>query len=145
MVNDRNQYLNALLGIPWARNAKGPDKYDCYQLVVVLQRDLFGRMLPDVLAPDKTTWVTCIKMFMTHPERQNWRQVEYKPNYPINVADGSIVLLGASTQEAHIGVWLKPEGRIIHSIEPDGVTCQDIATLRALGWHKLAFYEYAPC
>jgi hypothetical protein len=42
---------------------------------------------------------------------------------------------------AHIGVWLKPEGRIIHCDGKTGVACETPLALRQMGWKKLTFFE----
>ena len=59
----------------------------------------------------------------------------------MTAADGALVLMAHLRFPAHIGVWLKPEARVIHCSEQHGVCCETVLALRQMGWKKLTFYE----
>ena len=59
----------------------------------------------------------------------------------MTAADGALVLMAHLRFPAHIGVWLKPEARVIHCSEQHGVCCETVLALRQMGWKKLIFYE----
>jgi hypothetical protein len=58
----------------------------------------------------------------------------------VAAADGALVLAHLRFP-AHIGVWLKPEARLIHCSEQHGVCCESVLALRQVGWKKLTFHE----
>jgi len=80
-----------------------------------------------------------------HPERAAWRQVPDAPGGLVAAADGALVLMAHLRFPAHIGVWLKPETRVIHCSEQHGVCCESVLALRQMGWKKLTFYEPIIC
>jgi hypothetical protein len=76
-----------------------------------------------------------------HSERARWREVQDGPGHLVTAADGALVLMAHLRFPAHIGVWLKPEARVIHCSEQHGVCCESILALRQMGWRRLTFYE----
>jgi hypothetical protein len=75
-----------------------------------------------------------------HPERAAWLEVPDDPGGLVT-ADGALVLMAHLRFPAHIGVWLKPEARVLRSSEQQGVCCECILALRQTGWKKQTFYE----
>jgi hypothetical protein len=67
------------------------------------------------------------------------------PGGLVTAADGALVLMAHLRFPAHIGVWLKPEARVIHCSEQHGVCCESVLALRQMGWKKLTFYEPIIC
>lgn len=51
------------------------------------------------------------------------------------------VLMARVTQGAHVGIWLQPEGRVLHADAEAGVALDAMVTLRARGWARLRFFE----
>lgn len=140
MIPDRARFLSALIGIPWRANAKGPDAFDCWHLARHIQAELFGRSLPAVPVPDHPSWRWMIGAIEQHPERQRW-QKRPQPHGLIAAGDGALVLMARADRPAHIGVWLRPERRVIHCDQGQGVVLDPPALLRAGGWRTLIFYE----
>lgn len=136
----RAAVLSALIGLSWRANAAGPESYDCWHLARHVQRELFGRNLPDVSVPDHPSWRWMIASIEKHPERNRWQESPQLHGL-ITAADGSLVLMARSDRPAHIGVWLKPEQRIIHADQCAGVVLDQVAMLRAGGWRTLRFFE----
>jgi hypothetical protein len=56
-----------------------------------------------------------------HPERAAWREVPDGLGGVVAAADSALVLMAHLRFPAHVGVWLKPEARIIHCSEYNGV------------------------
>jgi hypothetical protein len=140
-VTDRISFINGLLGKPWRANAKGPDAYDCWHLAVVVEDGLFGRTLPAVVVPDDPSWEWMISTIDAHPERKNWTMVPCDAMGLVKAKDGALVLMARRDQPAHIGVWLRPESRIIHADPDFGVVCESKVELNAKAWHKLRFFD----
>lgn len=131
----RATYLRSLIGRPWSNDAS------CWHLACEVERNLFGRCLPDVVVPTAPTWRWIIEAIDGHPERSRWQEVE--PKYPglITAADGALVLMASVRRPAHIGVWLKSHQAVIHADQGLGVVLEPVPTLRARGWARLRIYE----
>jgi len=142
LTNFRGSTLNSILGRPWKANAHGPDAFDCWHLVMFVQRALFDRNLPDVDVPDRPTWPWMIKTIAGHDENANWRLVPVDPMGLVQAKDGAIVLMARSNRPAHVGTWLEQERRIIHADPNYGVVTDGLLDLRTKGWVKLRFYEH---
>lgn len=133
---DRAAFLRALVGKPYAPGGMGPETYGCWGLVVAVERELFGRALPDV--PEDAT----LADFRRHPDAAHWLEIVNVPQAVacFHAADGAIVLMARADRLAHVGVWLKPERRVLHADRPS-VLCEDLEIVRANGWRRLRFYE----
>lgn len=139
---DRVQFINGLLGKPWVANARGPDAYDCYHLVQLVEKFLFGIDMQDIEVPNEPSWKDVMGIIAGAPEYSAWK--EAPTNAPhIYHKDGATVLLATHNRPAHLGVWLKPERRVLHVDRPVGVQANTLLELQAMGWLKLRFYERA--
>ena len=132
----RSEFLAPLIGEPWAWQSR-----NCWDFACHVQRELFGRDLPRVAVPADPSKRWVLESIERHPERVAWRQVPDAPGGLVAAADGALVLMAHLRFPAHIGVWLKPEARVIHCSEQHGVCCESVLALRQTGWKKLAFYE----
>ena len=141
MVDVRIKFIESLIGIPYSKNAKGPDAYDCWHLTVHVEKVMFNRMAPYVDVPETANWGWMVEQFKSHPELENWVELLQPANGLINASDGAVVLMARNKQPAHCGVFLLRERGVIHADENDGVVFQDIPTLRANSWARLRFYE----
>ena len=74
-----------LIGRPWVAGARGPDSFDCWGLFLAIQREHFGRDLPEIPV-DANDLRTVMTTFRDHPERQRWMTVPQP-------AEGDAVLL----------------------------------------------------
>lgn len=90
-------------------------------------------------AEQRKRWV--LEAFDAHPERQNWNEVEAGPGGLVVAGDGALVLMAHLRMPANIGVWLKPEGTVIHCSETNGVCAETPLALRAQGWRVLRYFE----
>ncbi len=76
-----------------------------------------------------------------HPERDNWTAVPESTHGLVTAADGALCLMGRFSGPGHIGVWLKPEKKIIHCDRKNGVCLEDDFSLKQQGWIKRTYYE----
>jgi len=143
---ERRAFLTALIGTSWK------DRGMCWGLARHVQWHLFGRMLPEVVVPPDVTWRWMIDAIDAHNERTRWREVPSDAMDGIRAGDGAIVLMARREQPAHIGVWLAPEGGVIHApttgrrsgerVEAEVNAVLDTpAQLRVSGWTRHIFYE----
>ena len=66
--------LTSLIGLPWVAGARGADSYDCWGMFLAVQRDHFGRDLPEIPV-DALDLRAVLDAFSGHPERQRWQSV----------------------------------------------------------------------
>jgi len=59
------------IGRPWHAGARGPDAFDCWGLFLAIQREHFGRDLPEI-SVDANDLRIVMTTFRDHPERQRW-------------------------------------------------------------------------
>lgn len=135
----RSEFLAPLIGEAWAWRAR-----NCWDFACHVQRGLFGRELPQITVPEDFSRRWVMGAFGDHPERARWRQVEDGPGGLVTAADGALVLMAHLKFPAHVGVWLAPEGRVIHCDEKTGVACETPLALRQMGWKQLSFFEPKP-
>lgn len=124
----RTDYLNALIDKPWSV------ENNCWALVRDVQRDLFGRILPEVPATLAAGTVQALAAaFARHPERDNWREV----TTPV---DGAIALMARRSADVHCGVYLTtPQAGIVHRDEAQGVRYEPVLTL-GFYWHRIRYF-----
>ena len=135
-MSDRAAFLAPLIGEPWAWQSR-----NCWHFACHVQRELFGRALPRVAVPEgfSNRWV--LDEFAGHEERGRWRQVPDGPGGLVQAGDGALVLMARLRFPAHVGVWLRPEQRVIHCDGKTGVAFEAPLALRQIGWKQLTFFE----
>lgn len=127
--------LTTLIGLPWLAGARGPEAYDCWGLFLAVQRQHFGRDLPQIPI-DALNLRAVLDAFHGHPERQRWQ--------PVSAAEeGDAVLMRQSRYPVHIGVWLDIDGGgVLHAVRHAGVVFQTLAALDAHGWRIEGYYRF---
>lgn len=119
------QYVD-LLGVPFERGGRGPDRYDCYGLVIELYRRQ-GVNLPDFESPGTLEKIEQL----LDDESKKWRKVPaMTPN--------SVIHFRVDTYGAHVGVMLDGD-RFIHTTDGTGVTTDRIGSG---GYNPIGFYIY---
>jgi cell wall-associated NlpC family hydrolase len=95
-----------LIGLPFAFNARGPNAYDCWGLVMEAYRRWHGLEIPDYRTPTECRNV--ISEIMNDAAKDGfWASME-KPK------PGAVLLLSVRGFGSHAGFML-PGGRFIHS------------------------------
>ena len=124
-----------LIGRPWHAGARGPDAFDCWGLFLAIQREHFGRDLPEIPV-DANDLRTVMTTFRDHPERQRWVAVAQP-------AEGDAVLLRQSRHPVHVGVWLAVDGGgVLHAVKDAGVVFQKLPELLLHGWRVEGYYRF---
>ena len=134
-LSTRTSALSTLIGLPWIAGARGPDAYDCWGLFLAVQRQHFGRELPEIPV-DALDLRAVLDAFTAHPERQRWQ--------PVSAAEeGDAVLMRQARDPVHIGVWLDIDGGgVLHAVRHAGVVFQTLAALDAHGWQIEGHYRF---
>lgn len=116
-----------LLGLPFERRGRGPDKYDCWGLA----REMFRRAgvdVPDFQSPDTVEKIADL----ISDECRSWRKV------PIGTV-GALLTFRVEGVGAHVGYMLNGD-RFIHAIEGEGVTTERLTNNPRL--RPIASYRY---
>jgi cell wall-associated NlpC family hydrolase len=113
-------------------NARGENGFvDCYGLFLLIQKEMFGRDLPDVngykCQDRKDLNKNLLKNLIKYPARKIEEGKE-----------GCGVIIEAGGVASHIGVYIGEE-KIIHASEKRNVVIEDIKEARLKG--KIKFYE----
>jgi hypothetical protein len=132
----RAEFLADQIGQPWAWRER-----NCWDFAAHVERELFGRILPIVTVPGDLSKRWVLEAIEAHPERGLWQAAEMGPEGIVSAGDGALVLMAHTRMPAHIGVWLKPEQRVIHCSEQHGVCFETVLALKQMGWRKMTFYE----
>ncbi|MCK1568997.1 hypothetical protein IVB08_34630 [Bradyrhizobium sp. 173] len=132
----RSEFLSPLIGEPWVWQSR-----NCWDFACHVQRTLFGRELPGLAVPSDFSRRWVLAEFNRHPERARWQAVADGPGGLVMACDGALVLMAHARFPAHIGVWLRPEGRVIHCDGKTGVACETPLALRQMGWKHLTFLQ----
>lgn len=119
------------VGIPYKEGGLGPDAYNCWGLLIHIQREYFGVNVPLVPLGNVPE---CLGMFKSAIDDGEWTQVD-KPNH------GDVVIL-RSGSDPHVGVYVDVErGGILHALENIGVIFTPMTQLNMLGYGRCKFYR----
>ena len=125
------------IGLPWQAGAKGPDIFDCWSLVVWVQKYHFGRNLPDIPVAEGNLKRLALT-FRDHPERKRWHLTDAPKQ-------GDAVLMRQSRHPIHVGIWITispSEQGVLHCVKGNGVVFQNMASLKLAGWQIEGFYRF---
>lgn len=125
-------------GKPYAAGAMGPNAYNCWGLAKAVEREHFGRGLPELAVDvDELTPRALIRLLREHPDRAGWVEVA-RPR------DGDLVAMGRHTDEAHIGIWADIDGgAVIHAIAGLGVCKHSLLHIRLQAYNLVRYYRPA--
>ncbi len=135
-MTHRADFLNSVIGDAWDWRS-----HNCWTFTRLVQRELFGRDLPDIDIPQDFSKLWVLREFDRNPERAHWAE-SGAPNGFVTAGDGALVLMAHTRFPGHIGTWLKPEQRVIHCGK-FGVVCEPVLSLKQSGYFNLSFFEPA--
>jgi hypothetical protein len=128
-------WATALIGLKWSVHGSGPDTFNCWEFVRMVQARHFGRALAEIANPEDI--LVMGRTFRDHPERRRWAKVEHP-------AEGDCVLLRQSRHPIHVGIWLDVDGGgVLHCSRESGVVFQNPAALKLNGWGIEGFYRFS--
>ena len=131
-----NCWTESVLGKPWVRGARGPDKFDCYGLIWWVRKCFFNQNIPRLEWLHFKNLSGLTDIFKEHVS--GWDKIE-------TPVEGCAVALSRFPKFGihHCGVWTDAdEGLIIHAEDFNNVRAQSIQDLRLYGWKIIDFYEY---
>lgn len=115
------------IGKGYKENARGPDCYDCYSLMLAIQKDL-GHNLVD-FRYDVRTKESRARAVQEGKKDPHFEKIE-KP------LAGCIVILYYKDVPQHVGVYIG-KGKVIHATFDRGVVIDELRTLKVEGFYKV--------
>ncbi|SDV49829.1 NlpC/P60 family protein [Chitinasiproducens palmae] len=126
-ASDAAQYI----GKRWEAGARGPDAWDCWGLLLHVQREHFGLALPELPGTEMQTRAVYQGKLVTG----EWELID-RPEH------GAGALLRGG-REPHVGVWLAIEGGgVLHALEGFGVIWTPGRDLRRLGYSRTRYHRF---
>ena len=81
----RSEFLAPLIGQSWEWQSQ-----NCWDFAAHVQRELFGRSLPQVVVPGDLSKRWVLEAIEAHPERGLWQEVVQGPEGIVSAADGAL-------------------------------------------------------
>ncbi|TAN65275.1 MAG: hypothetical protein EPN20_07680 [Magnetospirillum sp.] len=127
-------WASQYIGLPWSAHSSGPDSFNCWTFVRMVQERHFGTVLPEI--PNPEDLLAMAKAFRDHPERRRWMPAG-------EPAEGDCLLLRQARFPIHVGVWLATDGGgVLHCSRDSGVVFQRPAALEVNGWRVEGAYRF---
>lgn len=140
---DAARLCNALMlkQLPWRLGAAGPEAFDCWSCMALLQHHLFGREAVIVTMREGASRLEIAEAFARfEPALAQWR--ERLPGEMPMHGDG--VLMSHKDEPHHCGVWLGIDrGAVAHMAEHGGFSVDGRQALRLSGYTDLRFFQWA--
>lgn len=122
------------IGLPWEKDAEGPEAFYCWSFFRMVQARHYGRDLPHI--PNPSGLRDIIRLFRDHPEHSRWDRVG-------QAFDGDGVQMRRGVEPLHIGVWIgDARGGVLHCAQGDGVVYQRPDALAINGWQIEGNYRF---
>lgn len=119
--------VSKYIGKGYKENSRGPDFYDCYSLMLAIEKDL-GHNLIDCRY-DATSKESRKKAVEDGKKDPAFEKIE-KP------LAGCIVILYYNNVPQHIGVYIG-KGKVIHATYDRGVVIDELRALNVEGFYKV--------
>jgi cell wall-associated NlpC family hydrolase len=119
----------------YKENARGENGFiDCYGLFLLIEKEMFGKTLPDVNG-------YCCKTRKSLNESLSKSLIKYPAKRIYAPVEGCGVVMESQGVDSHIGVYIG-DNKIIHASEKRNVVIEDISDVHVKG--KLKYYEIVP-
>ena len=119
--------VSKYIGKGYKENSRGPDEYDCYSLMLAIEKDL-GHNLIDCRY-DVRTRENRRKAVEDGKKDPHFEKVE-KP------LAGCVVILYYNNVPQHVGVYIG-NGKVIHATFDRGVVIDELRVLNVEGFYKV--------
>lgn len=130
-------WTRAYLGRCYDSAGIGPMFFNCWTFFGLVQRQQFGRELPEPPAAEKLAAI--VRVFREGPDAFGWRKLEGGETR----RDGDGVLLSHRNQPHHIGVYVATwnQGGVLHCLPGPGSVLQSLLHLELGAWNIVGVYR----
>ena len=140
-------WTTPFVGLPYATGGAGPDAWNCWHFVGMVERERFGRALP--IAPPLTSLAEIARAFRDGIGGSGWVKVA-EPTRDGAVRalldrprSGDVALMAHLRHPTHVGVHVDDVagGSVLHCVEGAGSCLPSLYHLRAARWRITGFYR----
>jgi hypothetical protein len=123
------------IGKPWEANAKGPEAFDCWGLLVDVYKKQLNLDLPEYPKIDRDS-LASLQGGIATILNSDWTAIARPVEY-------CAVCLSVNTKYAHhVGVFLEVDGgRVLHCTKQGGVLCEPLDSVKSR-YNLVNFYAY---
>lgn len=127
-------FLSKFIGTPFQWNARGPEKFDCWGVVLHVLERLGVEQLPDFVveesdAPDSQVCVLIEQQI----ETGSWQRID-------DPQPGDVVAMSSHRRIHHVGV-VTPFG-ILNTTKAMGAILTKESRLRTMGYRRIEYYRW---
>ena len=116
--------------IPYKDGGRTREGVDCFGLVMLVHRECFGRIIPDICYNSAEDCVVNARLVDVHAATINARRTHCPE-------PGDLVLMRVGGQASHVGIYVAPQS-VMHALAGFGVICQRISA--SLVRHRIEGY-----
>ena len=126
-----SHWARKYIGKSYAPEGVGPDEFNCWTLVLDVEKNIYGRELPFF---ESNGWQEAAQLMrQTSKEEIGWEPIR-------NGLDGDVVLMWHGRFPTHAGVWV--ENGILHCLEDCGVIFSRLTPIIKVEWPTFEIYRY---
>lgn len=130
------EWINDLVGRPWAEVPEPPASYNCGELLRYIYRTRLGIASPPIMVNSNDLRQVCLAV-RDLQAFGNFRLVDVPADY-------DIVELYRGSEPDHVGMYFGANGGgVLHCQRNTGVVFDRVFALRALGWRSISFNRHA--
>jgi cell wall-associated NlpC family hydrolase len=126
-------WVERYVGLPWRAGGQGPSDFDCWGFVRHVNREVFGRELPEFVV-DASNLRACMNAFGNGVDAR-WEQTQ-------TPADGDVALFSSGKYASHCGIFARlgpATTAVAHCERTCGVV---VASVDRLPWSRHDFYRW---
>ena len=129
---DPNKYI----GLEWESGGRGPEKFDCWGLVLHILKNEYGVLINEKEYNIDAYDTKSVSRAYEHAINcHNWQKVE-------TPRDGDVVALSKNKRIHHAGIYV--QNGCLHAMDHNNVIFNPINRLKFDGWNRIEFYRWQP-
>ena len=121
------------IGKVWESGARGPEKFDCWGLIVYILENEFGVEIDEEYYIHGKDTKNIARAYEKAIFGDHWIRQE-------TPTEGSAVALSKGYKIHHAGIWL--DNGCLHSCDNSHVVHNSISRLRLNGYNRIEFYRW---
>lgn len=130
-------WITDYLGKKWASGGRGPDKFDCWGILMDIYKKQLGVDIESYPGVESCGFKETAKMFNNGMNGSKWVEIN-KPK------DICAVGLSRNKRIHHVGVYADVDGgKIVHIQKGGGCAAQSIIQMKAQGWRTFRYFTYS--
>lgn len=131
-----NSILSNLVGKPYESGAHGPDKFDCWGLIVYIYKELLDIELPEYAGFESKKKYPGKMRREIFKADSDWQIIDKPEPY-------CVIAMSRTKTINHVGIWIPiNHGICFHAVEGESVLGETMQRLKMSGFGKMLFLRY---